>query len=207
MKIPKKYRDLRRYARFRILRRILGYLLWLALWIGSVVSFNLNHQTYPDHRRFVGWRLALAITVIAVSGCVIFRLWRLITNRTLWGVIEQSGLSRSYSPSNDPGAARTDYEFRLNTALVVRKGNGKSSRLRFEQKEGFYQYYHEGNRIVRFRELPYPLCLDPKAPHGYVCSACGFWQKIYTAQCEHCGLSLIDPKDLTEDVKRDDTSK
>ena len=198
VKIPPKYRDLRRYTRIRTLRRILGYVLWLAVWIGSVISYNRNHQTYPDHRRFVGWRLGLVLAVIVLSGFVLFRLWKLITNRTQCGLIERSGLSRSYSASNDPGASRTDYEFRLNTALVIRKKNGKTKRFHFEQKEGFYRYYHEGNRVVRFRELPYPLNLNPDAPHGYVCSACGFWQKTYTPQCGNCKLSLIDPKDLTE---------
>ncbi|MBR2020212.1 MAG: hypothetical protein IKA05_07415 [Clostridia bacterium] len=198
MHIPQKYRDLRRYARARTLRRILGFLIWMAVWIGSVVSYNLNHQTYPAHRRFVGWRLALVLAVALLSGVVVFRLWKLFSDRTLWGVIERSGLSRSYTVSNDPGASRTDYEFRLNTALVIRRENGRTKRLRFEQKEGFYHYYREGHRVVRFGGLPYPLLLDANAPHGYVCSACGAWQKDYVPQCAGCGYSLIDPKDLTD---------
>lgn len=202
MKIPRKYADLRRYAALRTLLRAVGFLAWQILWIGSAISYNQNHQTYPDHRRFVGWRMALVVALAVVSGFLLFRLWRLYTDRTLCGVILSAGLSRSYNASGDPGASKTDYDFRLNTTLLIQTENGKKKRLRFEQKNGFYQYYHEGNRIVRFRGLTYPLLLDPTAPHGYVCSACGRWTATHTPQCEQCKHSLIAPRELCEEERQ-----
>ena len=196
MKIPQEYTDLRRFATMRTWWRAVACLGWMLLWIGTALSYNQNHQTYPDHRRFVGWRMALVVAVAAVSGILLFRLWRLYTDRTLGGVILSSGLSRSSREDSD--SLGTDSDFRLNTVLVIECADGKKKKLRFEQKNGFYQYYHEGNRIVRFRGLPYPLCTDPAAPNGYVCSACGRWTKTYTPQCEHCHRALIDPKELGE---------
>lgn len=195
-KIPPKNNDLRRYVLRRDAFRILGFLLWLALLIGGAVSYNNEHQTYPDHRRIVGWRMVLWVAIAVLTGFFIFRIWRFWTDRTSCGVIESTGLSHTYTPSGDPRTSGMDYDFRTNTAIRLHLDNGRRKRMRFEQKQGFYQYYYEGNRIVRFHGLPYPINLDPESKNGYVCAACGYWTKKYLPTCELCGHSMIDPKDL-----------
>lgn len=196
-RLPKRNTDLCRYVLFRDLRRTLGFLLWIALWIGGAISYNQNHQTYPDDRLIKGWRMVLYAAVVAAFGFLIFRMWRLFTDRTLSGTIVSSGLSHTYSASPDPGLTqKLSYDFRLNTAIKVKCEDGKVRRIQFEQKHGFYHYYHEGNRIIRFHGLPYPINLDPDAPHGYVCAACGYWSETATGDCEACRHSLIDPKEL-----------
>ena len=197
--IPKKHRDLRRLAATRTVLRVFGYLLWLALWYSGATVYNLNHMTYPPERRMVGWRLAIWMGIAVLSGILLFRMWKLITDRTVCGVIESSGLSHGYTPSEDKTLLQGgDYDFRLHTVLVIRSENGKRRRIRFEQKNGFYMYYHEENRIIRFRGLPYPLNTDPQAKNGYVCSACGFWSKSYEESCPACYRSLIAPEEMTE---------
>ncbi|MBE6554279.1 MAG: hypothetical protein E7666_08060 [Ruminococcaceae bacterium] len=199
-RLPKQNRDLLYYAARRTLLRILGFLLWLALWIGGALSYNHNHATYPPQLLILGWRLFFLVLASLVSGILIFRMWRLFTDRTCHGLIERSSLSRSYAPSGDPHTA-ADYDFRLNTKLLLRLENGKKKTLCFEQKNGFYHYYYEGNKIVRFRGLPYPILLDPNAPHGYVCAACGTWSADKTDRCARCRHTVIDPKDLNETEK------
>jgi hypothetical protein len=126
-------------------------------------------------------------------------MWRLITDRTLVGVIESSGLSHGYTPSEDKTLLQGgDYDFRLHTVLVIRTRSGKHRRIRFEQKNGFYLYYHEDNRIIRFRGLPYPLNTDPEAKNGYVCSACGFWSKQRMEHCPACHRSVILPDEVEQ---------
>ena len=197
--IPKKHRDLRRLAAKRTVLRTVGFLLWLALWYVGAVGYNRNHMTYPPERRMVGWRLALWMGIAILSGILIFRMWRLITDRTLVGVIESSGLSHGYTPSEDKTLLQGgDYDFRLHTVLVIRTRSGKHRRIRFEQKNGFYLYYHEDNRIIRFRGLPYPLNTDPEAKNGYVCSACGFWSKQRMEHCPACLRSVIVPDEVEQ---------
>lgn len=198
MKIPQKYIALRRYALGRLLLRVGGFVGWLLLWIGAAVSYNQNHQTYPAHRRFVGWRMALLAALAVASGILIFRLWQLYTDRTKHGVILSAGISRTHGAAKEDDTTGDDHEVRLNTALVLQDDDGKKHRLRFEQKNGFYHYYHEGNRIVRLRGLTYPIHLDPNAPHGYVCSVCGRWTAKYTPQCEGCHHPVIHPAELCE---------
>ena len=197
--IPKQYKALRRYVFLKDLKKILLWTGWTVLCLLGALSYNYNHQTYPPERRMVGWRLVLWILATALLGFLIFRCWEFFTQRTLRGRIENSGLSYSYTPSNTPvgkGVSKFDFDFRTNTALRVRLANGKKVGLRFEQKNGFYHYYYEGNEILRFHGLPYPILLDPEAPHGYLCVACGRVHPKMQPLCDACALPLIDPKDL-----------
>ena len=193
-KIPQKNADLRRYVFWKDARRLVLFLLWTSALIAGALSYNANHQTYPSHRLILGWKLALFVAATVLSGILIFGVWRLFA-RTVEGTVEASGLSRSYSASKDPGRS-LHYDFQINTALRIKTDRNKIKRIRFEQKDGFYHYYHEGTRIVRLRGLPYPINLDPDAPHGYVCAACGGMAQTTEDGCPLCGYSLIDPKEL-----------
>ncbi|MBQ9131579.1 MAG: hypothetical protein IJX62_03810 [Clostridia bacterium] len=198
MKIPKKYKALRSYVLKKDLKRILLWLLWMALCLAGALSYNYNHQTYPPERRMVGWRMAVWILATALLGFFLFRCWEFISLRALRGTISESGLSHSYTPSATP-FFKLDFDFRTNTALRIRLANGKKKGLRFEEKDGFYYYYYEGNEILRFHGLPYPINLDPAAPHGYLCVVCGRIHNQMQPLCDACELPLIDPKELTPD--------
>ena len=197
IRIPLQYRDLRRYVRKRLARRVLGFCAWIAIWIGGALAYNQNHQTYPPERLMLGWRLWLWIAVAVISGVAVFGVHRLLLDRPFRGTVIQCGSSHTYSASSDPGTtSRVDYDFRLNKTLKVRLPNGKLRRLRFEQKNGFYQYYREGSELVRLYGLPYPINTDPEGKNGYVCAACGAWAKELPACCPACEHSVIDPRDL-----------
>lgn len=199
-RIPQKNRDLRRYVLMNDLRRACLFAAWMTVWFLGAHTYNLNHQTYPDERRMVGWRMPVWLIIGAVIGFFLFRMWKFYTLRTVRGTVLTAGLSHTYTHSEDPGAATTlEYDFRLRTALVLRRPNGKKKRLRFEQKTGSYLYYGEGAKLIRLHGLPYPINTDPAAPHGYVCAACGRMYGAWQERCELCEHSLIDPKDLHVD--------
>ncbi|MBR3895395.1 MAG: hypothetical protein IKJ35_09690 [Clostridia bacterium] len=195
MKIPKKNRDLTRCVRRRDLLRLIGFLLWVALLVCGALFYNHEHQTYPDYRRMVGWRMAVWVIAALFSGVLIFRIWKFFTDHSFSGTIVDTGISRSWGASDDPGGA-ANYDFRLKTSLKVRTEKGDLCHIRFEQKPGFYLYYHEGNRITHFRGLPYPINTDPTASNGYVCAVCGHHSKDYTDICPTCRHTLIDPAEL-----------
>ncbi len=192
--IPKKNKDLRHYVLRRDLLRALGYVVWIVVWYAAVAVYNGSHETYPDYRLILGWKLWLWLAVSAVTGFFLFRIQRFFTDRSFCGQIEKAGLSRSYSASADPGEG--DYDFRLNTHLRIRTADGKRRNIRFEQKPGFYRYYAEGTQVVHFHGLPYPVNTDPSAENGWVCSACGSFSQERRDTCEICRHSLVDPLDL-----------
>lgn len=196
-KIPKQYADLRRHIFLTDLRRICGFVLWMAVFIASAGFYNYNHQTYSDERKIIGWKLAALIIFAAVTGFFLFRIWKFFTDRTYVGTITLSGLTHTYTQSDEPyGVKAFSYAERTNTRLKILVGNKKKRTLRFEQKIGSYWYYAEGQKIIHFHGCPYPLNLDPEAPHGYICVACGRMHKSYVPECEYCYLSLVDPKEM-----------
>ena len=89
-RFPHKNRDLMRRVIWNDLLRALGYLLWLAAWIGGAISYNIEHQSYPRNMLIVGWRLVFLILAAIVSGFLIFRVWRLFGARFTNGIIEES---------------------------------------------------------------------------------------------------------------------
>jgi hypothetical protein len=201
--IPKQNRDLRWLVVRRDVLRALGFLLWLGVWLAGALLYNHNNRHLAEHRLILGWKLAVWMGGALVIGILLFRVWRFFTDRTRHGVILASGLSRAYDNSKDPGAANAmDYDFRLNTRLKLRLANGRCVRLTFEQKNGFYAYYHEGEEILHFHGLPYPINLDEAAAHGHLCAVCGRIHQKQPTRCEACGHSLISVATLRESVEK-----
>ena len=213
-RLPDCNRDLRGYVRRRRFFQIVGYCLWVAAFAMGAWSYNDAHQTYPPHRRIIGWRLVIWLGAAAVIGFFLLRIWRFFSLRQVEGVVVKNQLSHSYTHSADPGAQNSvSYDFRLNTYLVIRDARGKHRRLRFEQKPGFYLYYYPGTQVCRFAGLPYPL-KNPKCEAelppwrtiedahddlsgGFLCVACGYLNNPSAdAPCGCCGHSLVDPAEV-----------
>ena len=192
-RIPKNNQDLRVLVWRTAILRLLGWGAWTAALCLGAHSYNQNHQTYTPDRLMIGWKMVAWVVLAVLSGFCIFRVWRFFTNRAFEGTIERYSHSRSYGPANDTDS---NNDFRINTSLRVRIEGGKLRRIKFEQKNGFYNYYHEGNRIARLRGLPYPINLDPDGKDGYVCAACGTHINQWQNTCPVCNRSMIDPRDL-----------
>lgn len=203
LRIPRSHRDLSRYVFRRDATRLGLYLLWTVAWLAGALYYNQGRLHLPEERLLLGWKLWLWMGIALVSGFLLLRIWRFFTDRTCHGIITQAALSRSYDNSPDPGVARrTDFDFRLNTSLRLVTPGGRRIRLRFEQKNGFYQYYHEGEEVLRLHGLPYPINLDPEAPHGFVCAACGQIHAEYQERCEVCAHTLLHPRELLDCLKK-----
>lgn len=218
MRLPERNRDLTRYINRRRTVRILLFAGWVALLTLSAWMYNRSHSVsvLPP---ITGWRMAVWILASAVSGALVFRIPQMLTDRTCEGTIVSSGHAHSYSGSSDPGAGRdSSYQFRLNTVLRIRTADGDLRRLRFEEKPGFFLYYHEGNYVRHIAGLPYPVA-DPNrslrrekrkmSPYEdrtgstgeesgeFLCAACGHFCPAPTV-CESCGLTVIDPNEFFE---------
>ncbi len=197
MRIPMKNRDLRRYVFKKTFKRCLFFFLWMVVWFGGAMFYNAEHQTYPEERRMTGWRLTLLMFLMFVVGFLLFRMWKIWTERSVCGIIETSDLSHTYTTADSPRCCHAGgYEHRLKKTLRIRTANGSHQRIRFEQKNGSYLYYREGTEVIRFYGLPYPIEIDRESFDGYVCVACGRHSDVWTERCVECGFSLVDPRDL-----------
>ncbi len=200
IRLPESNKDLRKYVLKKDVRRVVLYLIWMAVWYSGAWFYNYSHQTYPPERQMVSWRLWLWMLASALLGFFVFRIYLFFTDRTYRGVIHYSGLSQTYEASRDPGLGNaTDWDFRLNTALQVRiPGQKKLKKVHFEQKIGFYFYYYEGTEIVKLHGLPYPVAVGSYHPHARdrVCLACGQVASRECTRCEVCFHTLVDPDTL-----------
>lgn len=214
--LPSRNADLTRYViRHRVLR-VLLFAAWVTVLVLAAVFFNNSHKgsVLPQ---ISGWRMWIWVAFALLSGALIFRIFPLFTEKTFEGEIIRSSLAHTYAFSDDEKNADETANFRVQTALRVRCTDGKIRKLRFEQKTGFFLYYHEGNRICKFAGLRYPLA-DPNSipplthplktadedttgkavvdpSRSYLCVHCGHFYPTPTI-CEDCKLTLIDPKEV-----------
>ncbi len=221
-RIPRKNRDLRRYVARRRILAIGGYVGLIGIFLASALAYNAAHTTYQPYRLMLGWKLAIWMGASVVLGFFIFRIGKLLTDRSFEGEILSSDLFHTYTSSRDPGVGKpVSYDFRLHKTLVIRTDDGKKRKLRFEQKTGSYLYYYPGTHICHFAGLPYPVS-DPDrrtAPErkrrlptdlpqddlseGAVCVACGMLNPVEQNRCGCCGMSLIDPADIWQTNKKE----
>ncbi len=192
-RIPRKNKDLLRLSRRRDVGRLLLYLAWNVLWIGSGVLYNVRRAATPD-LVLTPPRFLLLIVASLTVGAFLTRLSRLLTSRTLTGVVVRVSFSHTYTRGEDPQTkhARSNrYDYRTKTVLTLETARKKKHRLSFEQKNGFYVYYTEGAPLVRFRGLPYPLRTDQSEETGFLCVACGGITPTKETHCPLCGHTKI----------------
>ncbi len=214
--LPSRNTDLLRRVRRTRARRLLLFAGWVAVLVLAAVFFNNSHRgsVLPQ---ITGWRMWVWVAFALLSGALLFRVFSIFTDRPFEGEIIRSSLAHTYSASDGEKSEDETANFRVQTALRVRCTDGKIRKLRFEQKPGFFLYYHEGNHICKFAGLRYPLADPASMPplthplktadedttgktvvdpsRSYLCVCCGHFYPTPTV-CEDCKLTLIDPKEV-----------
>ncbi len=222
-KIPPINRDLILHLRRRRTIRLLLLIGWITVFMVSLVMYNQSHET-SVLPKITGWRLLVWIFAVVIGGVLLLRIPQLFFCKTFEGVILRSTLSRTYSSSDDYNQSSSN-GVRTNTSLRIRTNNGKIKRIRFEEKNGFYLYYHEGNYLCRLSGFTFPV-VDPcrsatvetagqpadedttsatvRDPmNSFLCVVCGHLNAEHSV-CDQCGHSLIDPKVLFQDDRPQD---
>ncbi len=196
---PKKYYQLRRYAKKKDLQRNLLFAVWIVFCFVSALLYNNSHQAITLQRQMDVWQLLIWMLIAAFLGFLFFRMWKSWFHPTIKGTIVDTHLTDSYRSSDTPSKLESvTYDFRSTKILTLQTDKQKKRRVRFEQQNSSYSYYMTGIRVIRFHGFPYPINPDRNAPNGFVCIACGRIYADYREQCEGCALPLIHPKDLSE---------
>ena len=90
--------------------------------------------------------------------------------------------------------------------------NGKRGRVKLQLfEDGYDMYYRQGDTIVCFGGLDYPISLQAEARGEHICTVCGVRKYPRLDKngivvndmkvCESCGHSLVDV-DILEHYKR-----
>lgn len=170
-KIPKENADLKRYALWKNLKYLLGYLAYIVILIAAFMYFlNGRHENAPE----IHWWIHLIYTAaVFVSGWFIFFMNRFLFDRSFTGKISTIAFNRDFGRGLDrqAGLSIDDHTY-LKVSVIDNKG--KKRRLRITLfEDGFDGYYTEGMTLVKFRGLNYPLSIESEEKGMHICSVCG----------------------------------
>ncbi len=209
-RIPERNRDLKRYARLKNMKYPLFFLLYAALFCGGFLYFVLNRYDGAEPLR--PWVYPVFFGVVLVSGWFVSLMNRFVGDRSLRGRIEGSRYLRNFDRglSRKGGFSLDDHTY-LRAKVILPNGKRKALRIPLFE-DGYDGYYREGDEIVNFRGLNYPLCLRAEEEGAHLCTVCGvrtYYQEGRTIHgeaqpelrdgllvCRSCKHTLINIHDL-----------
>ena len=106
---------------------------------------------------------------------------RLETHDTM-GVVTTKGISKKRI--KHASAVQVNY---CRITVLTDEGKGKTCTVRLPGDSGSFPL-HKGDRIVKYRGLPFPVVLGCKTP---LCAVCGHPDDDGKGECRLCGGSLI----------------
>ena len=194
-KIPEKNLDLRRYAFLKNLKRVVSCLAYCAIFALSYMFYihNGRNEALPTVY------LAIFIFAVLFSSFFIFKMNRFLFERSFDGKIESISFSRNYDRGMTRNAKRS-LDFHTYIKLTVKDRRGSKRKIKVQLfEDGFDGYYREGENLVFFRGLNFPISLEAESRAEHICTVCGvrrYGKEKDSESCLSCGHSLIDVSDL-----------
>ncbi len=200
-KIPRRNKDLKTYAFFANFKRIVLYLLYIAFWaVGYLVYLER-----PLSKPFGLWPMLIFMTAVLVSGFVIFKVNKFLFDTSIRGRIDSFKITRNYDRGmNRQGKTSLDQHTYIN--LYVSSGRVIKRKIKLQLfDDGYDLYYREGDSIIAFRGLNYPLCVEAEERGERICAVCGVrrYNRVQDGRlinpsdtCECCGHSFINIEDI-----------
>ena len=195
-RIPEENQDVRRAAFMRNFKRITYFLIYVALWAAGYLFYRSNPLTKP----LEWWAMLIFCTFVVVSGFCIFNVGKFLSERSVVGIIKSMSMSRGHGRGvTRDGRFKIDYHtYRI---LKIIDSRGKKRKLRFQLfDDGYDLYYREGDTVVCFRGMSYPLSIESEERGEHICVNCGVRvletkkhgeRPTNTDFCEACGKSLV----------------
>lgn len=211
-KIPASNDDLQKYARWKNLKYLLGYLGYCAFFTFAFYFFV--SRRHEDVEPLKWWVYPLFVIAVLVSGWIVCCMGRFVNDRSRSGIVKSMSISRNYDRglSRKAGFRLEDHTY---VKIVLTDGNGKKKRIKVQLfEDGYDGYFKEGATVVKFRGLNYPLCLESEADGAHLCSVCGV--RTYYVEgkmpdgslipeirdghivCRACGHTMINIDELEE---------
>lgn len=214
-KIPESNADLKKYARWRNLKYLLGYLGYCALLSAAFCFFLVRRHEDAEPLRW--WIYPLFAIAVLFSGWILCCMGRFVSDRSRSGVVRSMLISRNY----DRGLSRSagfHLEYHTYVKIYLQTESGKTKKVRVQLfEDGYDGYFKEGSTVVKFRGLNYPLCLESEKEGAHLCSVCGV--RTYYVEgkmpdgslipeireghiiCRACGHTMINVDELEEQTR------
>ena len=169
--VPKLNDKLIKYANTRMIKCVVYYTAYIAILSFAFWSFLSNR--HEDAEPLQDWVLYIFVLFVLISGWWLFNMTRVLFERTVSGRITQYAIKRNYGRSITRNASFIIKEFTY-IYLTITTDNGKRRRIKVQLfDDGYDGYYKEGDTIVRYRGLNYPISIQSEADHAHLCPVCG----------------------------------
>lgn len=208
-KIPDRNKDLRRYAVWRNLKYLLGFVAYTVVMAAAFIFF-LNGRN-EDLEPLRWWVYIIYPIAVLVSGWFIFRMTRFMSDKSFSGEIVSMSFSRDFGRGINR-QARFSLDYHTYRIISVRDGSGKKRKVKVTLfDDGYDGYFCEGRTLVQYRGLNYPMCIESERDGAHICTVCGV--RTYYKEgkmkdgeaiptvidgmmiCRSCGHTLIDFKE------------
>ena len=169
--IPRENRDLRRYAVWKNLKYLLGYLAYIAsLAFGFAFYLNGRHENAEP---LAWWVYYLYPAAVLVSGWFIFCMNRFVSDVSFTGKIVSMDFKRDFDRGIDrrAGFSLDDHTY-VRIAAIDEKGKKRKTRVTLFD-DGFDCYYREGATLIKTRGLNYPIVPESENEGNHICAVCG----------------------------------
>lgn len=178
-------------GRNKQLFRLLLFVAWCFVWFESAYRYlNLDYVYY----NMKDPRLLIVPTLLIFSGIVIFKPFRLITQRTRFGKIEAIEKQGAYTLSKDEqGNVVTTKKLRRRTydgtnIITVRTSKGKLISCNVPNLAKFDTLYNIDTSLSVIAGEKFPVPMDKSIiPDGmFFCTRCGAFERTEHKYCGSC---------------------
>lgn len=179
--ISKLNSNLKKYASISMIKCILYYLAYIVFMFAAFLFFIKNR--HEDAEPLQQWVYIIFPAFVLISGWWLFSVNRFFFERTVSGRIVKYNIKRNYGRSMKRNASFVIKEFTY-IYLTIESNTGKYKRIKVQLfDDGYDGYYKDGDMIIRYRGLNYPISIESELNNVHLCPVCGV--RTYYDEAKH----------------------
>ena len=145
-KIPEFNDDLKRFARWKNLKYLLGYLAYCALM--AVAFWFFVTGRYENAPPLKWWVYPLYTVLVLVSGWLICFMGRFVFDKSCSGKVKSMKITRSFDRGLSRGAGfRLDFHTYVKILMIDENGKKKRAKVQLFD-DGYDGYFKEGGTVA-----------------------------------------------------------
>lgn len=189
----KQYPDLYKYSIIRSTVRLTASVLWYVFWFIVFYRYFISSgksilagDTRPRVFTFI------AITVILMFPFLVFKIYKLITDKSYCGVIKQIKKAYKIKPFIIGANYRENYKERECIVFIVEDSSGKTHEYTYFEKNEIDNivYFRTGSHVIHYKEIKYLYNKDLKKEKTFCIICCNILSENDDI-CPRCKHSLI----------------
>jgi hypothetical protein len=170
-RIPVRNLDLRKYAVWKNLKYLLGYVAYIAFFFSAFVYY-VQHRP-EDADALLPWVYPIFAGFVVVSGWIACCMDRFVFDHSMSGAISGTAFVRNYGRGlSRKATVSVDFHTYLKIDVTNEKGRKRSVKIPLFD-DGYDGYYQENGTLVKFRGLTYPICIESEREGAHLCCICG----------------------------------